>query len=86
MVNLLTITDEMADEMEEDFDAVCASLERIINRQHERIVKLEMVAKALTDWWEAPGPSDNLHDDIVLFKEIAAMAKRALEPYRSMKP
>ena len=76
----LTITDEMADEMEEDFDAVCASLERIINRQHTRIVKLEVVAKALTDWnatfsdWEAPDPRPNhIH-------EIAAMAKRALKP------
>ena len=70
----LTITDEMADEMEEDFDEVCLSLERIITRQHERIVKLEVVAKALTDWWEAPDPRpDNLH-------EIAAMAKRAMKP------
>ena len=76
----MTITEDMADEMEEDFDAACASLERIINRQHDRIIKLEMVAKALTEWWEAPGPPDNLQDDIVLFKEIAAMAKRAMKP------
>jgi len=70
----LHITAEMEDEMEEDFDEVSASLERIINRQHERIVKLEVVAKALTNWWEAPDPRpDNLH-------EIAAMAKRAMKP------
>ena len=70
----LHITPEMEDEIEEDLDAACQSFERIINRQHARIVKLEVVAKALTDWWEAPDPRpDNLH-------EIAAMAKRAMKP------
>ena len=70
----LHITPEMEDEIEEDLDATCQSFERIIDRQHERIIKLEAVAKALTDWWEAPGPRpDNLH-------EIAAMAKRAMKP------
>ena len=70
----LTISDATAEEMEEDFDEVCASLERIINRQHFHIIRLEVVAKALTDWWEAPDPRpDHLH-------EIAAMAYRALQP------
>ena len=47
----LTITDETADEMEEDFDEVCASLERIILRQQQRILELEYVPRAMIDWW-----------------------------------
>lgn len=74
MVGLLTISDEMGEEMEEDLAEACEGLGRIITRQHFHIIRLEVVAKALTDWWEAPDPRpDNLH-------EIAAMAKRALKP------
>ena len=89
----LTITDDMADEMEEDFDAACASLERIINRQHERIVELEYVVKTLIGWWDksaksgvlcdilkAEIPSLNHGEETPYLHQIAAMAKRAMKP------
>ena len=70
----LTISDEMEDEMEEDFGEACANLERIINRQHQRIIRLEVVAKSLIDWWEQKGSRTTyLH-------QITAMAQKALKP------
>ena len=70
----LTISDATAEEMEEDFDEACANLERIITRQHQRIIRLEVVARALIEWWE------HKESRTTYLHQITAMAQKALKP------
>ena len=72
MVGLLTISDEMGEEMEEDLAEACEGRGRIITYQHHQIVKLGSAAKALINWAEDP---DSKPDDL---HEIIAMAKKAM--------